>query len=1633
MSPLHSRQTNAIDLKGIIDNVTNYARENLGVEETRILTFFIRQYLPNIPAEDLIARDTQTLFSAVYSHWNLFKTRKPHESKVNILNPSKKEKGWQTTHTIVEVVHDDMPFLVDSLRMEINRLGYTIHLMIYLSEIKACRDKNGHILKILPFDADTKQATLETAIYFEIDRQTAPQVISHLTENLQHVLEDVRLTTGDWQEMKERAVKLMQEMEENLPFLEAEDVSESKSFLKWLLDDHFTFLGSREYTIAEIEDRKALKLIPDTGLGVLRHEEKSKVIRYLDELPPKARKQALSKQTLILTKTNTRSTVWRPTYTDYVGVKKFDHNGEIIGITLLIGLYTSDAYNSKLEDIPFIRRKVASIIQKSGLMLMHSTNALKALVNILENFPRDDLFQGNVDTLCEVSVGILHLQDRKRIRLFVLPDTYDRYVSCLVYVPRDNLSTDLIYRIQLILMEAFNGREVTFITYFPESVLIRLHYIIRINPKKKLSYNVKEIENKLIKVGLSWSDGLQEEIISFLGEEKGSALVSRYIRAFPAGYRETYTPRNAIYDIQHLEKLSPDHDLELNIYRPSDAKFNNLHFKLYRLNNSIPLSDVLPILENMGLRVIGEQPFQVTYEDSEHLAWINDFNMIYSTEIPLVIDEIKDIFQEAFHRIWYGFAENDGFNKLVLAAKLTWHEIAVLRAYAKYLRQIGFTLSQHYIEESFSSNPTVARLLIDLFNSTFDPHLQRKTEDIEKQFSKELDEVINLDEDRILRRYLEVIKATLRTNYFQRRNSNEIKAYLSFKFNPALISDIPLPVPMYETFVYSIDFEGVHLRADKVARGGLRWSSRREDFRTEILGLMKAQQVKNAIIVPYGAKGGFVVKNLPIDAPRDVVMELGVYCYKNFIRGLFDIVDNVVANVTVRPKDTVCLDDEDPYLVVAADKGTATFSDIANELSEEYEFWLGDAFASGGSTGYDHKKMGITARGAWESVKCHFRELDIDPYHDDFTVLGIGDMAGDVFGNGLLYTDHIKLIAAFNHTHIFLDPTPDPKLSYFERLRLFKLPGSTWEDYDHTLISKGGGVFSRSLKFIKLSPEIRTLLGTNRDTILPSDLIHTILKMPADLLWNGGIGTFVKASTETHIEIGDRINDSLRVNGNELHCKVVAEGGNLGFTELGRIEYELSGGKINTDFIDNSAGVDCSDHEVNIKILLNQLMMQGLLNEKKRNYLLSQMTDEVAQLVLYDNYYQTRAISFAVSNSMEYLDLYHSFMVYHEMNGNLNRALEFLPDDKTISERKANNKGLTRPEIAVLMAYRKNILKKEILNSSLPEEDSLSEFVESAFPRTLSRRYKTQMQQHKLRREIIATQLSNRLVAEMGITFVYQMNDENNQSPEQIVRAYITARKLFNLNILWNQVESLEHKISITLLNEMIVEIMRLGRRATRWLLLNKGGLPYNINEMAGYFSTHLHKLIPILPTLLFDREKEKLNHRKKYLIFENISEELANKIAMIRPLYLTLNIIEAAITNDVSVVKVAKIYFEIMERLELIWFREKINDYPIDNHWAVLARAAYKGDLDYLERILTVNIIKLLPPKPKDLEDHINKWLVANEKNILRWKSIINELRSSSTNEFPMLNVAMRRLLELSVPLSYWLGLLTPHEKEGR
>lgn len=1595
----------------VLEPIMALIEKSFSGKEAALIMEFARQYYIFTPVDDLLQRDARDLFGAMISHWKQVAVRKAGESKVRVYNPHYEQHGWQSTHTVIEVAHEDMPFLVDTLRMEINRMGISIHLIIHMGGMLLRRDDKHVVKDILPLHTPCADCEREAPILIEIDRQTDPDRLRELEENLQRVLGDVRLAVKDWPLMQQCLQAAIKELDHAEDKADPAQLEESRDFLKWMGNNHFTFLGYQEYEFSGKGKTRKLSPIVNSALGILRCEQEEKGMCSLSALPEEALQLAESSDILSISKSNAIATVHRPTYMDYIGVKRFDKHGELIGERRFIGLYTSVAYNSSPRQIPFLRLKVSMVLERSKLT--PGSHSAKDLLNILDSLPRDDLFQATSEELLEIATGILHIQERRRIRLFVREDRYKRFMSCLVYVPREHFNTELRKTIESILMEAFNGVEASFTTYFGESVLARIHFLILLNPEKVVSYDLKALENQIIEAGRTWSQDLQLSLIEYFGEEKGSRLYNKYASAFPAGYRETFPARTATFDIEHIESLVDEQSLGMSFYNPLEEFGKSLRFKLYHQKATVPLSDVLPLFEKMGLRVIGEQPYRLRLSE-DFSVWINDFNLVRMDADEADIEDLKELFQEAFSRVWRGDAENDGFNRLILSSKLNWREVMLIRAYAKYLRQAGITFSQEYIENTFYQNPVIVSLLIHYFNLRFNPAGKLATaaalQKAETAIIEALEQVTNLDEDRILRRYLDLINATLRTNFFQTDAQGQIKSYVSFKFDPSLIPELPLPLPKYEIFVYSPRFEGVHLRSAKVARGGLRWSDRREDFRTEVLGLMKAQAVKNAVIVPNGAKGGFVAKCLPVNGSREAVLEEGIYCYKHFISGLLDITDNLCNDEVAPPKEVVRYDEDDPYLVVAADKGTATFSDIANGVSREYNFWLKDAFASGGSVGYDHKKMGITAKGAWESVKRHFLELGFDTQTTDFTVIGIGDMAGDVFGNGMLLSKHIRLLGAFNHLHIFIDPNPDAASSWEERKRLFDLPRSSWEDYNADLISKGGGIFRRNVKSIKLTPEIKALFNLKQDVIVPNELIKVMLKAKVDLLWNGGIGTYVKAESETHLDVGDRTNDALRVNGNELQCKVVGEGGNLGFTQLGRVEYALNGGVLNTDFIDNSAGVDCSDHEVNIKILLNRVVDNGDLTEKQRNQLLEQMEPAVGQMVLRHNYYQTLAVSLGVSQSVENLDLYRRFIHVLEKEANLNRALEFLPTDKEIARRQTDGQGLVRPEVAVLLAYSKMTIKAAILKSDLPENPFVARCIHSAFPELMREKFGTELLHHRLHRELIATRVSNDLVDEMGISFVQRLREETGASVALIARAYNVAKDIHNTTQFWRQIEALDKKVKTSIQLEMMLRLSRLLRRCTRWLLRNQEYIDAPESTIE-YFKPAVQKLAKALPTLLVGIEYDIYEKHQQHFVDAGVPAEMATQVASTNALYSSFDIIGTGRKHNMDIIQMAEMFYHLGQRLEADWLRHRIINHPVANNWESLSRALLRDDLTWEQIELVVNVLKF-HSHANSTEERIQQWVEFNREFVERWEQVLNDFRSSANISFTMFFVAVRELL---------------------
>jgi glutamate dehydrogenase len=1602
------------EFQAIMNQVQAQIKKVASRDEVVFLEAFAPRFFSMCATDDLRGRSIDELVAILRKQWQFIQDRSPSQAKIRIFNPETSVDGWHSTHSVIMLSHDDVPFVVDSVRMVLNEFGYQIHFIVHFGGLKVMRDAKHNITKVLPAGVIEPDAVTEAPIYIEIDRIPDETAKKALEAQLLAVLEDVKLTVCDWRKMVTRAEESLSELQSNHTALDQEDVAESRDFLQWLINNNFTFLGARDYKLIGDGTNRALQMIPGTGLGVLRDESNSTISKTYAEMPPQARKMALSKNILIIAKTNTISTVHRHTYTDYIGVKRFNAKGELIGERRFIGLYTSTAYNSSPRHIPFLRHKVNQVLTDLGFP--PDSHDGKEAVHILETLPRDDLFQASHEELLDLTLGIIQLKERKQIRLFVRRDAFYRYFTCLVYVPREIFTTDLALNMQSILMEALHGTACTFNTHFSDSVLARIHYQIRVDPKAAVDYDVAKVEQDLVAIARSWSDELKDALSEKFDESRALKCFSKYHKAFPASYTECYLPKAAIKDIEKIESLSNENSLAM-LFTQSQQQ-NTLSLKLFHYDGNIVLSDVLPILEQMGLRVIGERPHEIKFRDGSKV-WINDFDMIYTSPKLVDIEGIKDVFFDAFKKIWFGQVENDGFNRLVLEANLTWQETTLLRAYTKYFRQIGFTFSQNYIEHALIANAEITRALVQLFALRFDPHCSHKNVDMSDLITyieQLLDAVKSLDEDRILRRLLEVIQATLRTNYYQHDDAGQPKSYLSFKFDPNLISDLPLPKPKFEIFVYSPRMEGVHLRAGKVARGGLRWSDRREDFRTEVLGLMKAQKVKNTVIVPEGAKGGFVLKRPNLsELSREDYQKEGVACYTLFISGLLDITDNIVDGHIVPPKNVVRYDEDDPYLVVAADKGTATFSDIANGIAQQYGFWLDDAFASGGSVGYDHKKMGITSRGVWVCAKRHFKELDINPDTDDFTVVGIGDMAGDVFGNGLLMSKHAKLLAAFNHLHIFLDPNPDAAKSYEERKRLFNLPRSAWSDYNPELISAGGGVHLRTAKSIKLTPEVKEALSIKEDVLTPNELIRAILKAPVDLIWNGGIGTFVKATTETHADAGDRTNDAIRLDGVDLRARVIAEGGNLGMTQAARVEYALNGGVVNTDFIDNSAGVDCSDHEVNIKILLNSMVASGEMTKADRNKLLESMTNEVGELVLLDNYEQSQMLSLESMVALQSMDLFTQFMGDLEKEGRLDRKLECLPSDAAMVERKVNNNPLTRPEIAMLLAYSKMYLKQDILNSAVSEDAFFDKYLLTAFPKVLGDKYFEQMRQHSLRREIVSTQLCKAISDRMGVYFVDRLHRETGASVEFIIRAYAVAETIFDLENIWAQINALDYKVDTRVQYRMMLHLYYLIRRATRWFLRNYSP-DIDIQATVNVFAPAIIELANALPTLLDGPDKEGYDMVIEQYTSDGVPMALATRIAACSSMYTALDIIEAARQSKLPLEDMAKTYYQMGNQLELNWLRGLMNEYVVQNQWDELARAGFRDDLDRVQRELCIRVLTAkLPVKGLPLSERIDLWIQSYQFLLIRWKKLIADIHASDNVGFVTYSVVLRELFDFA------------------
>ncbi len=1569
---------------------------------------YLRQYFRDVPVEDLAGRSEQVMAQIAIDHLEMAATRKESRPCLRIFNPTERNHGYTSKFTIIEMVNDDMPFLVDSVAAAIARQELAIHITVH-PVIRVVRNARGRLQSVE--EPDSRKGRFESFVRFVVDRESDPQRLRVLENEILKVLADVRIAVRDWAAMRDKMVAARDSLAVAPAKVDDATRQESQALLDWMIDDRFTFLGYREYALRKDAKHLFLHAVAGSGLGLLSRDDRGS---HVIELTPEMRKLTQSRDLLILTKANSRSTVHRQAYLDYVGVKIFDAKGRNVGEHRFIGLFTSAAYSESPRHIPLLRHKVRRVLDRSHFDPKGHRG--KALLHILNTFPRDELFQSSVADLSRTTFGILNLQERQRVRLFVRRDTFRRFYSCLVYVPREKYTTAVRQKIEGILKEALDGISLDSSVEIFDSPLARVHIIVRTPPGEQPSISLRDIEARIAEVVVTWTDRLREELLRKFGQDEGQRLFLAYGQVFPAGFQEATLPAEACSDIERIDSMRAKGELQsVNLYRPAGVEPGDMHFIIYGEERPLGLSDALPVLENMGVKVYTERPYELTIL-ADDAFWIQDFHLRRESGEDTDVAAAAPRFEECFMRVLRGDLENDGLNRLVLAAGLDWRQVALLRTYTKYLQQLAMPFSQKYMEDVLVAHAGLVRLLVQQFELQFDPGFdpavrKRRLNALLPAVKRAVARGRNVDEDRILHAFAGTVAATLRTNYFLRTPDGEPKRYISVKLSPRQIREAPLPRPAFEIFLYSPEVEGVHLRAGDIARGGLRWSDRREDFRTEVLGLMKAQVVKNTVIVPTGAKGGFFCKRLPA-GDREARQAGGIECYKTFIRGLLDVTDNVVAGAVVTPPGIVRRDGDDPYLVVAADKGTATFSDIANGIAAEYRFWLDDAFASGGSVGYDHKKMAITARGAWEAVKRHFREQGLNTQKDPITVIGIGDMSGDVFGNGMLLSRKIRLLAAFNHLHIFLDPDPDMATSYQERKRLFRKPRSGWDDYSEALISKGGGVYSRQAKTIKLSNEVRTMLGTDQSSMQPDELIRSILRMPVDLFWNGGIGTYVKASAESHSDVGDRSNDNLRVNASLLRCKVVAEGGNLGLTQLARIEYSLNGGRINTDFIDNSGGVDSSDREVNIKILLSDAEKHKGLTRTKRNLLLASMTDEVAELVLRNNYLQTQAISMSEVRSVERIDETARLISNLERTGLLNRAIEFLPEDAEVEERRTQKQGFTRPELAVILSYAKIDLYNGLIASDASFEDFLEADPPRYFPVVLRRRYADLLPTHRLSRQILATLIANNIVNRMGPSFVKRVQVDTNADVVTIARAYTVARQIVRAANLLETIEALDFRIPASTQMSMMFEVSRTLRHVCYWLIERFGNeleIAPAVERLQERMTTIYTRTGAIMSTAARERHQNAAEH---YLAM-GVPEKLAHRMSSLLLTRAALDIADLAAIYKQDVLASAKVYSTFNERLGLYWLHTSVEDLHVAGRWQAIARSNLREEFYRIRRDLAS---KLLAGRSKrDIAVRANEWLDQHADDVGRFKRMVEEMKLRGDIDFATLTVAAQELRGLT------------------
>ncbi len=1410
-----------------------------------------------------------------------------------------------TPVSVLSIIERNKPFLYDSVMGEVTSLYRDIFMAVHpiLSVVPG-----GQVSLANPEEEEPEGAIRTSYIQLHLAPLTNAQAEA-LKARLEIVLAQVHMASADWKQMLALLDTAMSELGELAPGRRKGDRDEALAFLDWLRNDNFTFLGMREYVYSGEGTAAILERNKGEGLGILSDPDVLVLRQGKNAVTttPEILEFLQGPDFLIVTKANVKSIVHRRAYMDYIGVKRFDKDGKVVGELRIVGLFTSTAYTGSVSQIPLLRAKARKVTDHFGFD--PQSHSGRMLQNTLEAYPRDDLFQIEPELLAKFCEQINDLSERPRVRVLPRIDQFDRFVSLIVYVPREDYNSVVREKIGSYLTQAYQGRVSAYYPAFPEGGVARVHIIIGRSEGKTPRIPQATLEEAVREITARWNDRFE-----MLAGPKAPRL------AVSQAYQEAFSPEEAVHDLAHIQACLAGEPVSIAFYETTTDAGRQLYLKIFHAGAHLPLSRRVPLLENLGFRVISERTFDIHVstgdKENEALVVLHDMELQAHGDGAFGIAEKRAITEEAFLAAFTGKVDNDTFNRLVLASGLTAREVTVLRAYAAYLRQAGFVYSQGHIAETLNRHPAIVKLIFDLFHVSFDPKLAekartRKLADIHAELETALLAVPSLDEDRILRRYINAVDSTLRTNYFQKNDT--AATMLAFKFDPQLLDGLPDPRPFREIFVFGVEVEGVHLRFGKVARGGLRWSDRAQDYRTEVLGLVKAQQVKNAVIVPVGAKGGFYPKQLPVGASRDAWLAAGTEAYKTYIRTLLSITDNIVDGKVVAPADTVRLDEDDPYFVVAADKGTATFSDTANGLAQAAGFWLDDAFASGGSAGYDHKKMGITARGAWEAVKRHFREMNVDIQTTPFSVVGVGDMSGDVFGNGMLLSQKIRLIAAFDHRDIFIDPDPDTAVSFAERKRMFALPRSSWQDYDRKALSKGAMIISRSEKSVALTPEAAAAIGLDKPVATPFDIMSAILKAPVDLLWFGGIGTYVKAASETDTEVGDRANDAIRVTGTEIRAKVIGEGANLGVTQRGRIAYALNGGRINSDAIDNSAGVNSSDVEVNIKIALAPPMADGRLTRDKRNRLLAEMTEEVGELVLRNNYLQSLAISLSERKGAGNREELSRLMNYLETAGRLNRKVETLPDNVALAERYAGGKSLTRPEIGVLLSYAKIVLFDQIVESGLPDDPYCAAALTNYFPARMRKTYAKDIAGHRLHREIIATVLANHVINRGGPGFVVAVGDATGAPPAEVVKAALLTRDGLDLPAVWDRIDALDATIPGEVQNRLYATVGRVYEGVTR-LIVETGLSTIPLGEALPRLNAAVKACEKALSSTLPAQLKQQIEAETAELTAAGVSADVAADVVKLQALLLVPEVMQIAERTGAPLTRAIEGYFAVSE-----------------------------------------------------------------------------------------------------------------------